>query len=332
MSGPSIRLERYNDPEEALRIAFEGMQAGLWTSLPCIVVSFDPVKLTAVLQPTTQARVRLITGELTNVTITVLPDCPVVFPSGGGLMLTFPLAAGDEVLAVIAARCIDAWWQSGGVQPQAELRLHDLSDGFALPGPRSLPRVPGAPVSLDGAQLRTDDGEVFIQVSEDGVVITAPEVTVDAPEVTFTGDVVVEGNIEVTELTAEEITATEVTAATGNFGDINVGALAFDSTPEKDAFADYIGIVQEIFIEEEPVIDYAAVNFDEDGSLISVHVPGTGWVPYPAAGGSGVESRYEIYSGESVTITAGRIMFQFGGLLNGGGILNGGRVIEAKQV
>ena len=64
---------------------------------------------------------------------------PVVFPGGGGFALTFPVAAGDECLVVFASRCIDAWWQSGGVGEPMEPRMHDLSDGFALIGVRSQP-------------------------------------------------------------------------------------------------------------------------------------------------------------------------------------------------
>ncbi|MCL9653139.1 hypothetical protein L2088_00345 [Pseudomonas protegens] len=94
----------------------------------------------------------------------LLLDCPVQFPAGGGCTLTFPVAKGDECLVVFSSRCIDAWWQSGGIQVQAELRMHDMSDGFALLGFRSLPRmIPG--ISTSAVQLRSDHSSAFIEVN-----------------------------------------------------------------------------------------------------------------------------------------------------------------------
>ncbi|MGC8050122.1 Gp138 family membrane-puncturing spike protein, partial [Salmonella enterica] len=77
--------------------------------------------------------------------------------------MTFPVAQGDECLVVFASRCIDSWWQSGGIQEQAELRMHDLSDGFAILGFRSQPRALSN-ISTTSAQLRSDDGATFIDL------------------------------------------------------------------------------------------------------------------------------------------------------------------------
>lgn len=162
------------DPLEWLSIALGSLQSKLWTAMPGIIQSFDAAAMTCVVQPAIQALVRDESGALTTANLPLLLDCPVQFPAGGGCTLTFPVATGDECLVVFASRCIDAWWQSGGIQAQAELRMHDLSDGFALLGFRSQPRVIGA-VSTNAAQLRSDDGETFVEVAPGGTVaITAP--------------------------------------------------------------------------------------------------------------------------------------------------------------
>ncbi|MCT9017100.1 Gp138 family membrane-puncturing spike protein, partial [Cupriavidus gilardii] len=116
------RRERIDDPEVALRAAFDGLRARIWTALPGIIHSFDADAMTCEVQPTIKIPVRKLDGTIESVALPLLVDCPVQFPSGGNCTLTFPVKPGDECLVVFASRCIDAWWQSGGVQEQAELR------------------------------------------------------------------------------------------------------------------------------------------------------------------------------------------------------------------
>lgn len=190
------RRERYYDPEETLRTALAGFQAGIWTALPCIVQSFDAAAMTVVVQPTIKARVTAEDGAISTIALPLLLDCPVIYPCGGGFTLTFPIVAGDECLVMFASRCIDSWWQSGGIQEQAELRMHDLSDGFALVGVRSQPRVITG-ISLDAPQLRSDDGTSYVEVAGDTITInTTAQIIANAP------DVVV--NCDTAEVNAEE--------------------------------------------------------------------------------------------------------------------------------
>jgi hypothetical protein len=61
-------------------------------------------------------------------------------------------------------RCIDFWWQNGGVQEPVDPRMHDLSDAFAIVGPQSqAQKISG--ISTSAAQLRTDDGAAFVEVA-----------------------------------------------------------------------------------------------------------------------------------------------------------------------
>lgn len=166
--------ERMNDPLVALRASLQAWQGTLWTALPAKIVSYDASKKTVSAQPLIQAQVRNAQNVWSDTTLPVCSDCPVQFPGGGGYTFTFPLAAGDEGILVFSSRCLDGWWQQGGVQPQVELRMHDLSDGMFISGISSVPNVP-ASSSTNSAQLRTNDGTCYIELSEGGKInLVAP--------------------------------------------------------------------------------------------------------------------------------------------------------------
>src|ERR1700735_500945 len=154
------RRERVNDFEAAVTVMVKAALHDLWTGMPGIVQSFNAAAMTAEVQPAIQGREQAQDGTLTNKNLPLLVDCPVQFPSGGGVTLTMPLKQGDEVWINIANRCIDAWWSQGGIQSQAEVRMHDLSDGFVFPKIWSKPNVLSN-VSTTTAQLRSDDGEAY---------------------------------------------------------------------------------------------------------------------------------------------------------------------------
>lgn len=152
----------------------DGRQATIWTCLPGIIDSVDLVKMTAVVQPAIQVSLRGTDGIYRPANLPQCLDCPIVFPSGGGFTLTFPIAVGDECKISFSSRCIDAWWQSGGVQPQAEFRMHDLSDGFVEVGPRSQARLLSN-ISTTTAQLRSDDGVSYVELAAGHAVkVVAP--------------------------------------------------------------------------------------------------------------------------------------------------------------
>lgn len=229
------------DPAVGLRVALQSFQQTVWTALPAIVTAYDPNKMTIQAQPTVQARVSDALGNKAWVNLPICQDVPVVFPQAGGFALTFPIAEGDEVLLVFASRCIDAWWQNGGIGVQAELRMHDLSDGFAFLGPCSQPKViPG--VSTRNVELRARDHGGYVAITPElevivhgldvtieasvnrvaivagatvditapSVVVHADSVTINAALTTINGHVDINGTANVTgELTARGINVSE---------------------------------------------------------------------------------------------------------------------------
>lgn len=171
--------ERAADLNTLLIAALSGWQAGIWTALPCLVESFDPTVQTASLRPAIQAQLQNPDGSFQWVKLPLLVDVPVIFPSGGGYTLTFPLGPGDEVLAIFASRCIDGWWSSGKVSVQSELRMHELSDAFAIPQPRSKPHALGG-FSAGSAQLRSDDGETYVELGPGVINLKAATIKIEA--------------------------------------------------------------------------------------------------------------------------------------------------------
>lgn len=192
--------ERYDDQEVMLRTMLGGLQHGIWTALPGSIVSFDADAVTASVQPGVAGVITGQDGATSTANLPVLTDVPVVFPRGGGCTLTFPVAAGDECLIVFACRSIDAWAQSGGVQPPSNARKHDLSDAFAIIGPMSQAnKISG--ISTSTTQLRSNDGSTFVELDPTGQVVnvTAPGgMTITTPTLHITGDVNVDKTVTAT--------------------------------------------------------------------------------------------------------------------------------------
>jgi Phage protein Gp138 N-terminal domain len=188
-----LQSERYDDPVHSFDAALRGLQASLWTALPGIIQSFNAQTLTCTVQPTIRGLFTTQSGQQFWIPLPVLVDVPVIFTGGGGFVATFPVQMGDEALVVFSSRCIDLWWKNGGVQNQAELRMHDLGDGIAIIGPRSQANlIPN--VSTTTAQLRSMDGSTFVEIAGGEVVnVVAPSgINLKGP-VTITGNLAVSG-------------------------------------------------------------------------------------------------------------------------------------------
>lgn len=243
------RRERWDDGIEAFRAAFAGHQSYIWTAMPGIINS---VNAPSDMPQTVNVKVPIsisITdqdGSAREVELPLLLDCPLIWPSGGGFTLTFPVEAGDECLVVFASRCIDNWYaQTGAATPngartQADIRMHDLSDGFVIVGPRNKTR-PLPAVSTTDVQLRSDagtavisirensdvyihsdanvivdsDNDVFVQAGGDVNVTAAGNVTVTAVTINLIGEVNVTGDVNVS---GQTNTATLAVVAAANFG------------------------------------------------------------------------------------------------------------------
>lgn len=220
--------ERMNDPFEAVKLLLDGRQCRIWTAIPGIIQTYDATKQTVTVQPAIQGRNTDLQNNTKWVNLPILPDVPICFPCAGagqnstsqGVSITFPVQKGDECLVVFSARCFDAWWQNGGVQPPLEARMHDLSDGFAILGFRSQPRKLSN-VDTSKFQIRSDDAQAIIELDPQNQVIQARSndstqyvkldikggtgyvkaknsITLESPDNEIKGDTKITGNLHVT--------------------------------------------------------------------------------------------------------------------------------------
>ncbi|WP_154957082.1 Gp138 family membrane-puncturing spike protein [Klebsiella grimontii] len=142
----------------------QAIMSAMRVSMPGIIQSFDPDAVTAVVQPAIKGVEQDESGADVSLNIPLLVDVPVIFPRGGGCTLTFPVKEGDECLVIFADRCIDFWWQSGGIQEPVDGRMHDLSDAFCIVGPQSQAKKIGG-ISTSAVELRSDDGETTLSLN-----------------------------------------------------------------------------------------------------------------------------------------------------------------------
>jgi hypothetical protein len=199
--------ERVQDETEMYRRMMENTVNNLRVAAPGIIRSFDADKQTAVVQIAIREKIN-IKGRLQWTDIPLLVDVPVVFPKAGDYALTLPVKKDDECLVIFADFCIDAWWQSGGIQNQLDKRRHDLSDGFALVGVSSQPKKI-TNYSANTIQLRNKAGDTYVEINENNINIVAAEnttvncnnasitcsgnVTIDSGSVTIGSNTVIDG-------------------------------------------------------------------------------------------------------------------------------------------
>lgn len=186
------RRELLDDAEESARLAFEGQAAQLWTSMPGIIESVDLDAQTVSVQPAIRGSVQDESGATSQQNMPLLVDVPICWPRAGGFAVTFPIKQGDECLVIFAARCIDAWWQSGGVQAPMEDRMHDLSDAFATFAPTSQAKKL-TNVQSDGMELRNDARTVYMKFTDAGIEIKGNVTHVG--NYTQTGNYTINGNM-----------------------------------------------------------------------------------------------------------------------------------------
>lgn len=163
--------ERVSDQVEMFQRLKDVIGIDLRVAAPGIIQSVDYVRQTCSVQLALREKLNF-DGNPQWVEIPELADVPFFIYSGGGYCLTLPVKAGDDCLVIFADSCIDAWWQSGGLQNQIERRRHDLSDGFALVGFRSQPQVVSN-YAADTLQLRNAAGDACIEIAGNTINIRA---------------------------------------------------------------------------------------------------------------------------------------------------------------
>ena len=123
----------------------------------------------------------------------VVYSVPVVFPSGGGGLISFPLAVSDTVLVVFSMRSIDEWVNSDGKgQTPLDNRHHHRSDAIAIPGiftksSNLAPSATDVEVKFKNMSVKLEpDNTLTLDNGTSNVVLNGSDVTI-------TGNLVVTG-------------------------------------------------------------------------------------------------------------------------------------------
>lgn len=186
-----LRTERQLDPVDELRHLAEATAGELRVAGIGLIQSFDPDTITATIQLVGKETTRRPDGYADENELPLLEDVPVMFPGCRDFVITLPLQEGDEVDVIFQDRAIDSWWQSGGIQPQIESRMHDLSDAVAFPRVYSQ-STKIQNVHKENIQIRTADGENYIEITPDGKINIKGDVFIDG-DVHNTGDMRTDG-------------------------------------------------------------------------------------------------------------------------------------------
>lgn len=141
--------------------------SNLYTALPAKVTKYDADKQTVNAKPT----LNILDIDGVELPYPELRDVPVIFPSGGGGLLSFPIKKDDNVLIVFSKNSIDLWKTGDGKELALDSnRHHSLSDGIAIAGLHT--HKNHLKPNPDDVELKFKDSRVTLKKSGDVEVET----------------------------------------------------------------------------------------------------------------------------------------------------------------
>lgn len=167
--------------EDVIVEAINSALLQMHTGLPAKVVKFDALGQSCDVQPLLMSKIAtsnpLIPTKL--VTLPIITNVPVQYPSWGDFAITAPLALGDVVFLAFAERSIDSWLAGtpGQVIDPQEARHHDLSDAIAIPGIRQR-TAPLVGLASPNLTIGKSNGATVLEITPDGQVIITAELLI----------------------------------------------------------------------------------------------------------------------------------------------------------
>jgi len=158
---------------------------GVHTAMPGKIISFDPAKMLATVQPA--LKYKKPNGK--TIDYPQITGVPVVFPQGANQQATiaFPVKSGDGCLIVISEQSLDYWMF--GQETDTDLRF-DMTNAMCIPGlfMKQNPAV----------QAAYDDNAVVIDNKGTRVTVKPGIVKIDSTDVVINGNVTVNGTVTAT--------------------------------------------------------------------------------------------------------------------------------------
>lgn len=207
MSAPRLK----NEARPYLPDVLQELKRDIFATINCvqigIVEEFDPTDQTATIRLALK-QVKSVNPDGTRILQEhpLLLKCPVVMLFGGLSFITLDISPGDNCIVLFNDREIDEWFTNGGVQTPQTFRAHDLSDGFAIVGIRSM---------QDALASYLANGLRLAYGANSKIDLTSGAISSLAALFLHTGDFRATGDVRGATVTADN-------GATGNFDQVQV--------------------------------------------------------------------------------------------------------------
>ena len=184
-----------NTPSKVVNFVMEQRLQDLYTAMPGVIEEYDVHTRRARVLPAFP----LVTTEGYIARVPV-HNVPVLFPSGGGYTLTFPLKKGDAVLIVYSKVGLGNFKLNYGMSlptPEGGFAEHDA---IIIPGFSDLVIASqNQSHGNNGVVLQSNDGTHYIALEDGGIDILAEDITLTGSiqitgDVNITGELMVNGN------------------------------------------------------------------------------------------------------------------------------------------
>lgn len=176
---------------DLLKVAFVEMMKDVCTSIPGHILAFTAGGQIA------QVQIGIMRVDVNGQTFAPPPliEVPVYFAGGSKYTIEHQLDAGDEGIVLFSQRCIDGWFNTGGVGENPIGRFHDYADAMFLPGMRSQPNAIKS-FSNNGIRMRDAAGANYIWLKNDGTAEIKVSTLKVIGNIEHTGDQKTSGIIE----------------------------------------------------------------------------------------------------------------------------------------
>lgn len=179
--------------------------------LPGIVQTYNRVKNRAVIKPA-------ITGVASRgqkIPKEALIDIPVFSMSGGGIIMSFPVKAGDKGWLVANDRNISIFKQNLEESAPNDYRKHCFNDAFFLPD------------KINDLQISEEDEGAIVIMTEDGstkFTLKQGKITLTAENIIHNGNTTINGTLTTTNtITAPEAVINGIAQSTHVHGGVEAG-------------------------------------------------------------------------------------------------------------
>lgn len=171
---------------DKFRLQFDRMAAQINCAMPGVIESFDPTTQRCTVSPGIKLKV-VLDDKAAYVSLPLIHNVPIIVPygQGSGLLLTFPVNAGDPCLLIFSDRALDNFLHSGQVAPPiigdnestTKSRAHHLSDAICIPGMITDMNVVSN-WSQDNIELRDKERKHFISLGPNGIELSDSEASI----------------------------------------------------------------------------------------------------------------------------------------------------------